>query len=159
MPKVVKKPARTTKASKAKTSKAKADKVDVADALAGPAEAPAEVTPARTPRQQYIPGTEPPSIPPLENAAEHYRRLVAEQRKLKDAVQVAAADLLVQCEKAIEEGKITLPPDSKGRKIAIYRYTDDDGEDREINYKHDSKAGVTVAKSGAGDDDAEDAAA
>lgn len=99
--------------------------------------------------QKTIPGTERKELAELIEKAEAYKALVTERLDMQKAEGEAKDELNQEIRARIEDGSLDIDPDAEGV-IAVYKYTDDDGQEKVIKHGSVEKVSVVNAKS---DDD------
>lgn len=96
-------------------------------------------------KQEQVPGTETPTDPDMERAAEAYRQKVKERMELQATEASLKADLEAIVQKRIDTGAIQIPKGHTGP-IEVYRYTDDEDTERAVKVDIGMSVKVNVAK-------------
>lgn len=86
-------------------------------------------------KQTQIPGTEREEIPDLQEAAEAYRKTVADRMALQRTESEQKAHLQGTIHRFIDEGVIELPDEYYPSEHIIYRYEDEDGRIRDVKFR------------------------
>jgi hypothetical protein len=92
-----------------------------------------------------IVGTERPTDPDLERAAEAFRQAVKERMDLQQVEGQKKADVAAVLEKRILSGAIKIA-DGSHEEVVVHRYVDDDGTERAVKVTPGMKIKVHVAK-------------
>jgi len=87
-------------------------------------------------RQQQISGTERKEIEHLTDAAEAYRKTVAERMALQKVEADQKAHLLNTIHRCIHDKDIEAPPTDKSTPTIVYKYEDDDGVERDVKFQY-----------------------
>lgn len=102
-------------------------------------------------KQGQIAGTELPEIESLTDAAEAYRKTVAERMSLQKVEADQKSHLSATIHRLIDEGTVTVHENHSEPQI-IYRYEDEDGVTRDVKFAH-GKETIKVNKADLGGGD------
>jgi len=93
---------------------------------------------AKKPRkrnQQQVPGTERQEIEHLTDAAEAYRKTVAERMAIQRVESDQKAHLLSTVHRCFIEKDLEAPPTDKSTPTIVYKYEDEDGIERDVKFQ------------------------
>lgn len=85
--------------------------------------------------QGQVPGTERPEIEHLTDAAEAYRKTVAQRMVLQREESDQKAHLLSTVHRCFREKDLEAPPTDKSTPTIVYKYEDDDGIERDVKFQ------------------------
>ena len=85
--------------------------------------------------QGQVPGTERPEIEDLTDAAEAYRKTVAQRMQLQREESDQKMHLLNTVHRCFRDKELEAPPQDKSTPTVVYKYEDEDGIERDVKFQ------------------------